>query len=75
MIWWGKEQEKRESRGDKLEKTIGKGKEKQKYVWRRHRIERGKERQGRECIAYNSRALKAAKLEAYNIISKKSANV
>lgn len=42
-----------------------------KSIWRRQRIEGGKERQDRECIAYNSRVLKAAKLEAYNFTRKK----
>lgn len=75
MIWWGKEQDKKERQRGQAGENWRKGNEKEKYVWRRQRREEGKERQDRECIAYTSRALKAEKLEAYNFIRKKSANV
>lgn len=59
-IWWGKEQDKEKEQRGQAGENWRKRKEKETYVWRRQRREEGKERQDRECIAYNSRALKAA---------------
>lgn len=63
-----RERTRKKSRGDKLKKMIGKKKRETKYEGGKGQRE-GKKDRG--CIAYNSRALKAAKLEAYNFIGKK----